>query len=418
MIFLCLTPFFLAANIYFIYEILEWLDALTFLPIKIIKIAKVILSILCFFCSISIYLAFLMPYDLSAAASPTLYSLRRILKQIGNYHLGVFFYVLMLFTGVFIFRLFESMYIKRKKKANPSYDYPKSSRQIRKAVLGLVNTILILSITIYGVQNAKDIRVKEYDISIDKEAGNIKDLNIVLAADLHLGYNIGCHEMEQMVQKINAQEPDIVIIAGDIFDNEYEALDDPDKLISILSSIKSKYGVYAVYGNHDISERIIGGFTFDTKNPNKQADDRMDDFLNKCNINLLMDEYVLIDDSFYLYGRPDASKPGNGTGTRLSPAELTKDLDMTRPIIVIDHEPRELQELAYAGIDIDLSGHTHDGQFFPLNLTSRYITWENSAGMLKKDNMYSIVTSGVGLFGPNIRIGTHADIIRIQVRFR
>ena len=70
---------------------------------------------------------------------------------------------------------------------------------------------------------------------------------MVLIADLHLGYNIGCRQMEQMAEKINAQNPDLVVVAGDIFDNEYEALDNPDRLAEILRGIHSKYGVYACY---------------------------------------------------------------------------------------------------------------------------------------------------------------------------
>lgn len=414
MIFLCLTPLFLIINGYYIYETIKWINTLSFIPHRLIKVLRIIIITLCSFASVAIYLAFLMPADINANAQPFLYALRRILKHIGNYHLGVFIYVSMLFALILLIRLIRTIIRRFRKSTNRTlltriYDH--------RSMWGLLNLIFIICLTLYGVNNAKDIRVKEYEISVNKDCINLSDLNIVLAADLHLGYNIGCEQMEQMVQKINAENPDIVIIAGDIFDNEYEALDDPDRLISILSSIESKYGVYGVFGNHDVSEKIIGGFTFDYKNPGKAADDKMRAFLEASNIQIFMDEYILIDDSFYLYGRPDASKPGNGTGTRLSPSEITQSLDLSKPVILIDHEPLELQELADAGIDIDLSGHTHDGQFFPMNLTSRYITWENSAGLLKKDDMYSVVTSGVGLFGPNIRIGTHADICTIKVHF-
>ena len=68
--------------------------------------------------------------------------------------------------------------------------------------------------------------------------------------------------MSQMVRKINAQDPDLVVIAGDIFDNNYDALKNPDKIARTLRGIKSNYGVYACYGNHDIQEKILAGFTF------------------------------------------------------------------------------------------------------------------------------------------------------------
>lgn len=227
------------------------------------------------------------------------------------------------------------------------------------------------------------------------------------------GTNLG--NMKQMVEQINAQRPDVVVIAGDIFDNEYEALDDPEKLQEILSSIDSTYGVYACYGNHDIDEKILAGFTFEQKGK-KQSDIRMDKFLKKCNIKLLRDEAVLIEDAFYLYGRPDYERPGRGIEKRKTPEEITEELDKSKPILVLDHEPRELQELAEAGVDLDLCGHTHDGQMFPGNLITS-LSWENSCGYLKKGEMHNIVTSGVGVFGPNMRVGTKSEICGVEVRF-
>ena len=240
--------------------------------------------------------------------------------------------------------------------------------------------------------------------------------NVVLAADLHLGYNIGTAHMMQMVDKINEQNADIVVFAGDIFDNEYEALDDPEELIAVLQKIQSKYGVYACYGNHDVEEKILAGFTFGG-NKKKKSSIQMDEFLERAGIHLLQDEAVLIDDSFYLYGRPDAQRPGRGINMRKTAAELMGELDTEKPVIVIDHEPKELQELADAGVDIDLCGHTHDGQMFPANLITA-LMWENSYGYLKKDHMHTIVTSGVGLFGPNMRVGTIAEISPITVHFQ
>ena len=143
----------------------------------------------------------------------------------------------------------------------------------------------------------------------------------------------------------------------------------------------------------------------------------MDELLDKANITLLRDEGVLIDDSFYLYGRPDYSRPGRGITSRKTPEEITASLDKSKPIIVADHEPNELQEMADAGVDMDLSGHTHDGQMFPGNITTK-LMWENSYGYIKKDNMHSIVTSGVGLFGPNMRVGTIAEVVIIDVKFK
>ena len=274
--------------------------------------------------------------------------------------------------------------------------------------------ICVLSVA--GIQNADNIQVTEYELYVDKEAGDLDSLNIILVADLHMGYSIGVRQIEQMVEKINEEDPDLVVIAGDIFDNEYEALEDPEALIDILKGIRSKYGVYACYGNHDIQEKILAGFTFSSKKE-KASDPRMDAFLEQAGIRLLRDEGVLIGDAFYLYGRPDYNRPGRGIVIRKTPAQITEGMDLRKPVIVLDHEPKELQELADAGVDVDLCGHTHDGQMFPGNLVVRFF-WENSYGYLQKDRMHNIVTSGVGVFGPDMRVGTKCEICRITVRFR
>ena len=242
--------------------------------------------------------------------------------------------------------------------------------------------MVVLGLSAWGAYNARIIQVTPYEITVNKDGGRLENLNVVLAADLHLGYNIGTAHMMQMVDKINEQNADIVVFAGDIFDNEYEALDDPEELIAVLQKIQSKYGVYACYGNHDVEEKILAGFTFGG-NKKKESSIQMDEFLERAGIHLLQDEAVLIDDSFYLYGRPDAQRPGRGINMRKTAAELMGELDTEKPVIVIDHEPKELQELADAGVDIDLCGHTHDGQMFPANLITA-LMWENSYGYLKK----------------------------------
>jgi len=422
MIFIWLSPIYIAVNIYYIYEICKWLTAIgksvcnkrkSKFALGMIKAVKIVYAVLWSISTLAIYVAFLLP-SYAKENVPALYGLKRVLKLVGNYHLGVFIYMAMALLVVLICRLFEHIYCKLRGKSLTKKSH---AFNVRRSVLGFVYVSFVVLITLYGVHKAGDIKTNRYDISVNKSAGEIENLKVVMVADLHLGYNIGCTQMEKMVELINAENPDIVIVAGDIFDNEYDALDDPERLAKILSSIQSKYGTYAVYGNHDVSERIIGGFTFNWNQPGKGSSDEMDDFLEKCGFKLLCDESVCIDDSFYLYGRPDYEKPGKTVTIRKTASEIASELDLSKPLIVIDHEPRELSELSGAGVDIDLCGHTHDGQFFPMNLTSRYFTWENSAGLLMKGDMANIVTSGVGLFGPNIRIGTQAEICAIDVHF-
>lgn len=386
-----LSPIYIIANSYLLIRLHRWLGTCN--PLFRKTGICVVISLAYVFLAASLLIAFFLPIGPA----------RRIMKLISNYWLGILLYLILavLMADAICFLLF--LITKRRLKC-------------RTAAAGGICAVAVLGLSAWGAYNARIIQVTPYEITVNKDGGRLENLNVVLAADLHLGYNIGTAHMMQMVDKINEQNADIVVFAGDIFDNEYEALDDPEELIAVLQKIQSKYGVYACYGNHDVEEKILAGFTFGG-NKKKESSIQMDEFLERAGIHLLQDEAVLIDDSFYLYGRPDAQRPGRGINMRKTAAELMGELDTEKPVIVIDHEPKELQELADAGVDIDLCGHTHDGQMFPANLITA-LMWENSYGYLKKDHMHTIVTSGVGLFGPNMRVGTIAEICPITVHFQ
>ncbi len=389
-------PLYILANVLMYISLIRWMKSCSeFFSNKIIK--YIIIGVQTFFAS-ALFIGFLLPSG----------ALRRTFNFIGNYWLGVMIYALMVDIVVLVAWLILSKTLFKKDKTI------KKSRF--HVALGFVAIATIIGISIYGVINARIIRTTNYEVNIEKSTNNLKELNVVMVADTHLGYNIGYKHMERMVEKINAQNPDIVIIAGDIFDNEYDAIDNPEKVKQALLNISSKYGVYAVYGNHDVSEKVLAGFTFNY-NAKKVSDLRMDELLKESNVTLLRDEAILIDNEFYIYGRPDYKKLGRGIDIRKTPEEITQYLDKTKPIIVVDHEPKELEKLAEAGVDLDLSGHTHDGQIFPLNLIGGLV-YENPCGLKNCGNMKSIVTSGVGIYGPNMRVGTIAEITNIKVNFK
>lgn len=352
-----LSPIYIIANSYLLIRLHRWLGTCN--PLFRKTGICVAISLAYVFLVASLLIAFFLPIGPA----------RRIMKLISNYWLGILLYLILavLMADAICFLLF--LITKRRLKC-------------RTAAAGGICAVVVLVLSAWGAYNARIIQVTPYEITVNKDGGRLENLNVVLAADLHLGYNIGTAHMMQMVDKINEQNADIVVFAGDIFDNEYEALDDPEELIAVLQKIQSKYGVYACYGNHDVEEKILAGFTFGG-NKKKESSIQMDEFLERAGIHLLQDEAVLIDDSFYLYGRPDAQRPGRGINMRKTAAELMGELDTEKPVIVIDHEPKELQELADAGVDIDLCGHTHDGQMFPANLITA-LMWENSYGYLKK----------------------------------
>lgn len=389
---------YVALNGYFLFRLLTWLKNVSLYTGKK-RIRVPVIALFLFFSTAVVVSAFL----------PSGTVLKGTYVRAGNYWYGMCLYAWMTLMTADLIRLTVILIEKIRKK-------PTGLRTRRAHVIaGALCIAIMAAVTIGGTINARIIRVKYFDLPVAKVGGAFQELNVVLAADLHMGCNIGVSHIRQMVDKINAQRPDVVVLAGDIFDSDYDELGDPEALAAQLRRIESKYGVYACYGNHDVDEKLVGGFGTPARHQN-ESDPRMDDFLRRAGIELLMDESVLLENSVYIYGRPDLQKPGRGIDTRKTPGEVTAGLDPSKPIIVLDHEPAQLAGLAAAGVDVDLSGHTHDGQLFPLNIVTDLI-WENSCGYLNKDGMHSVVTAGVGLYGPNMRVGTVPDICVIRLRF-
>lgn len=394
MIFLFLLPFYLGVSSYMMFRFFYWMKHCNhrFNWLRF----KVPFAVVYLFMALSPVIAFLLPKSAVAI----------VIRRISTYWIGIMLYLLLY---VVLFDLLRLIAKHTKLKNTLLFS--------RGSVISISSVVVACAVAtcLYGIFNARNIKVNEYSVTVNKSCGSDKHLKAVLVADLHMGYAIGVDHITNMVEKINQQDADIVIIAGDIFDNSYDGMDDPEGIKAQLKSIKSKYGVYAVYGNHDIDEKILMGFTFDWGGKQLHSE-KMTNFMKECNIKLINDESVLINDEFYLVGRRDTDKPGTEDGTRAEISELTKDLDKTKPIFVLSHEPDELQKTADAGADIDFSGHTHDGQLFPGNLTIG-LFWENPCGMIKKDNMYSIVTSGVGVYGTFMRVGTDAEICSVDIDF-
>lgn len=331
--------------------------------------------------------------------------LRRVLTNVGNYWLGFALHFVMAMGICFFIRLIVKL-IKRE-----NYNL-----RLAQKITNITVVLFTVVMSLYGIVNAQNLQLTSYEISVDKQAKQ-DELNVVLIGDLHLGYSVGLVQMERMVNKINELEPDVVLVAGDIFDNEFSAIAKPDEVAEVLRGIDSKYGVYAVYGNHDIEEDILCGFTFsDDEVASLKSIKEMDDFIVDCGFVFLYDEAVLINDDFYIYGRPDEERPNFGNDTRIEADKITEGLDKSKLIICLEHEPLEQYELSNAGVDVDLNGHTHAGQIFPGNIIINYF-WDIAYGYKNFDGMHNIVTSGVGLFGPNMRTFTKSEIVQLKIHF-
>lgn len=389
-----LSPIYISVNVYVAWWLLQYMSACHYLfQSWVVRGCVITLYVLI---STTLLTSFLIQKD----------PLHRVLKVISNYWLGTFAYILM---TVVCFDLVRRV-------GKKSRWLPETWFGTRRAflIIGGLAILTILVLSVYGMVHSKKLVVDHRTLHIQK-AWKHSELTVALTADWHLGYSIGEKKIKQMVDAINKEDVDLVCVAGDQFDNEFDAIQDPDRIAEILRGIKSTYGVYGIPGNHDWNERILAGFTFDS-GEEKEEDERFEQFLDRANIQMLTEQVICIDDSFYLAGREDPQRAKKLGITRKSPKDLLSGLDKSKPILIMDHQPKELAQLEKAGADVDLSGHTHDGQMFPGNLFTK-LFWKNSNGVIKKGKMYSCVTSGVGLWGPDMRVGTDSEIMILHIKF-
>lgn len=265
---------------------------------------------------------------------------------------------------------------------------------------GLLLILLVLIILIFGTINARSPVVKTYSLNINKTAGTLKNLNIVFISDMHIGQVVGYKRISNMVNSINNLKPDIVLIGGDTID------DDPTPFIkenigSLFKKIKSKYGTYAVLGNHE----YYAGKTNVIVN-----------ILSSGNIHVLRDKTIEISNSFYIVGRDDLESQRFGVLRKTIPM-LLKNKNRNLPIIVLDHQPPRRTTPMSSEADLQLSGHTHAGQYFP-NSVSTSLMYATHYGYLKRGSTNLIVTDGYGTWGPPIRLGNKPEIVLIKIKFK
>ena len=262
----------------------------------------------------------------------------------------------------------------------------------------LLIPLIFIFIAIIGSYNAKNSYVKSMNIKINKE-GLREPLNIVMVSDIHLGNIIRNKRLKTMVEEINSLNSDIVIIAGDIIDSDITPFLNHN-MASEFSKLKAKYGTFATLGNHDILTK---------------SEDEIVRILKENSITVLRDEATLINNSFYIIGRDDITISRFTNKPRASLEDLTKNLDKSKPLIVVDHNPKYLNESLDANIDLQLSGHTHKGQIAPGNIVTNKL-FEVHYGYLKKDNLNVVVSSGYGTWGPPVRLGSKSEIVQINLQ--
>ncbi len=261
--------------------------------------------------------------------------------------------------------------------------------------IGLV-AILILA----GHINALIPRIRTLDLVVDKRGEGMQAVNIVAVSDIHLGTIVGRHRFDHIVEQINSLNPDVVLLPGDIVDEDLAPVINQN-LGEALKKIKPRFGVFAVTGNHE----YIGGV------------EEACDYLTRHDVVMLRDQAVKVNGSFFLVGREDRSRRQFTGQTRRTLEELMAGVDRSYPVILMDHQPFRLQEAVGQKIDLQLSGHTHYGQLWPVNYIIEAM-YEVAWGYRKISDTGVYVSSGAGTWGPPVRIGNHPEIVNIRLRFR
>ncbi|MCL6611968.1 MAG: metallophosphoesterase [Peptococcaceae bacterium] len=279
---------------------------------------------------------------------------------------------------------------------------PAAIREHKKTppVIASLALTAVAAILAYGSWNARNPVITEYDLTVHKKAGSLQQIKIALVSDIHYGPVVDIRRVEKLAGIMNELRPDIILLAGDITEG-VPRLEKVREFTGLMARMPAKLGIFAVTGNHD---RGLRGNDGELLNCFKEA-----------GINILRDNCVKIADSFYLAGR-DYPRRQSGQG-RKDLADLLKGIDPSMPLILLDHQPVDLEKARDCGADLQLSGHTHVGQVFPVNLITGQL-YELDWGLLRRGSYHLIVSSGYGTWGPPLRVGNRPEVVSITVKFR
>ncbi len=280
----------------------------------------------------------------------------------------------------------------------PGFIDPHSIPVYRKWALLITATLSALLIT-GGFINALIPVTKQYDIIINKPAGNVQSLRIAAVSDIHIGSIIRKRSLKKLSAILDKLHPDLVLLLGDIVDGEIGPVL-RDDLLQYFVCPECTDGLYAITGNHE----FIGGAA------------RTIPYIESKGIRLLKDEVITLEGGIQLIGRLDRDSYRYFRKERMSLTELIAKTDTSKPVILLDHQPFHLDESAEKGVDLELSGHTHNGQMWPLNYVTKAI-YELSYGYLIKGSTHFIVSSGYGLWGPRVRSGSRSEVLLINIKF-
>lgn len=317
------------------------------------------------------------------------------LTNILMYISGIF--LCMLFYSIAMFFIYDIVRI-----INRISEIPEKVRKRAGKIFygGLTVFIISALITVTGFIPAHKIVTTEFETTVSKKESGLNELKIAAISDAHTGVTIKEKELYEIVDKIDELKPDVIFLLGDIFD-EGTTDELKEAASKAFSNLQAPYGMYFILGNHDDY----------TGNTEKELE-----YINKSGVTILLNDYVKVDDAFYLIGREDHQN------RRTALAEIEKEMideyeKEPLPTIVLDHRP-DYMELETSDIaDIQLSGHTHNGQIFPIQ-TFDLFDFSMNYGLHEKGDAQILVSSGVGNYGIPIRIGSPCEIVDLTIKFQ
>lgn len=280
-------------------------------------------------------------------------------------------------------------------------------KTFKRYYVGIIAIIFTTCYLASGWILAHHVWQTNYVITTDKDIGNLK---VALISDSHTGATFHGEGFAKHLQEIQKQNPDVVLITGDFVDDD-TTKEDMILCCKALGQIKSTYGVYYVFGNHD------KGY-YNSERRGYNGDDLINE-LKDNNVTVLQDENVLIDDRFYIIGRQDRSEETDRNGSRANMDKLVDGLDSSKFSIVMDHQPGDYDNQVKSGVDLVLSGHTHGGQFFPfmkLHKLNKMGGNDCIYGYEKRNNTNFIVTSGISDWAIKFKTGCKSEYVIIDIK--
>ena len=257
----------------------------------------------------------------------------------------------------------------------------------------LAGTFLEIAIlaTLYGIANASWIRVKEITVKLPNLPESWRGRVAAQVSDLHLGHVRNLGFVRRIVATLIRLNPDAVFITGDLFDGMAVDL---DRLCKPWAEMSASLGTYFITGNHE---------EFSDRTKYLEA-------LKRCDVRILENEKIIVDGLQIVGVHFRDAAPGERLRSLLNRAAL----DRERASILLVHEPRHLDVAEEAGISLQVSGHTHRGQFFPFTRIVSRIYMQYAYGLQTLGNLTVYTTCGTGTWGPPIRLGTSPEIVLIQ----